>query len=1223
MDLGERGESFHIPLVDLGESFHVPFMDPGESFVPPDLFPASSLTSGIISLDEQSETKPTKAQLSGTSSFVSIHDETGTSDGVNMLEDSTQRYNPTVGPAAVVDPAENVKGMYRLLDLISESGSSGYVDKVVIAQNSLERFINDISPGAYASITRVDFKTLDLLAIKPLGVYGSKDEIVRLLRLIGAIDENEARSLLNPTDIDGPQSGLSSGLYIVRANTTKDLPDERHYVIYWPEDSTWDDSAPSSVRRNRITFMRYLTKMCDQVIVLLSREYSSSIVWGNGDIDTESIDMYTGNTDRRFTFEVSKRNEQEEGAVARPGFQMRFRHIPRNKTPPDCPVDPAILVPRLLPGETVQGFLTAAYKSRHVHTDPFNHQSFTRLSLQQLLMDNALVLSETLDENAMQTLLDLSIADRFPEQCNEWHAAKQDISDFYSRESTKRERIFFEELASKGYEMRPVLRDVVVEDVMGIFPSLERDSLSSSHSQLHEDASEVTNSMLLSNLNASYPDFQEIYRSHFQCVNFDTVLMCDRDFEARKIILVSARHLLEKHQRLHPEKRAQLAESLLEGDFNTAQCIARETKTGLTMIPSWIRRPFNAISGLPSPSDGESLIREMKSLAARNSDSQFLLEMKGVHDEVLRPMIQEIEALSHSLLSSLINTTVDTMARAVMAMQREVFKRTLRCEIENKEMKLQNEALKEFIQKLNARSTERNNQCVYIDGVSTTPSGRSGDSRGWNGRSPYHSQEYWVTGRREALKNHELEFRVHLMDLSSDDIKSMQSDAKYIPGPLVNDRISCCFHMPTTMNIAFCQILKDEKLLLVLVDRERVFIYLELLPAIDAAIQRGRPIKCLNREKLGQDILFVYDEMKRTLAVCASKRLQLRVFVFDETFKTLQAQGSATDLASWYSQAGTSILRIAFVSGKEEVVLVDSSSRARIFSFITLQIRPASLSFPSLPNAIFSSPDGSCFLVVHDQDSKPSLTAYHWETFGSTAGIPLDVPEFSLRDAVLTSMVSRGCIFLISLDVDTGLVRSIAIDITKKVTEFVFKKKDRQNAPIKREHRTLHNSLLDCHTEVWTRFPVVPAVRRRTVTSLSERHQKSLTFITEYYERPFDSYFSDLVQTFERTVKKPTGEELRRIKVSAAQFETFQDIVALRSEWNVSRYRAGEWLVDLLCLIPIHIAVCRENRFIPLADGVLSSDLERTLLGAEVNQIVDKLSFGWYESIFQSYLATK
>jgi len=214
-------------------------------------------------------------------------------------------------------------------------------------------------------------------------------------------------------------------------------------------------------------------------------------------------------------------------------------------------------------------------------------------------------------------------------------------------------------------------------------------------------------------------------------------------------------------------------------------------------------------------------------------------------------------------------------------------------------------------------------------------------------------------------------------------------------------------------------------------------------------------------------------------------------------------------------------------------------------------------------------------------------------------------------------MVSRGCIFLISLDVDTGYVQSIAVDITKKAAEFIFKKGDR-NAPIKEERQTLHNSLLDCYTEVWTRFPVVSAVKRRTVTSLSERHQKSLTFITEDHTRPFDSYFSDLVQTFERTVKKPTGEELRRIKVSAAQFGTLQD-----SEWNVSRYRTGEWLVDLLCLIPIHIAVCRENRFIPLADGVLSPDLERALLGAEVNQIVDKLSFGWYESIFQSYLATK
>ena len=46
-----------------------------------------------------------------------------------------------------------------------------------------------MSPGAYASITKVDFKTLDRLAIKPLGIYGCNDEIVRLLKSLGVIDK--------------------------------------------------------------------------------------------------------------------------------------------------------------------------------------------------------------------------------------------------------------------------------------------------------------------------------------------------------------------------------------------------------------------------------------------------------------------------------------------------------------------------------------------------------------------------------------------------------------------------------------------------------------------------------------------------------------------------------------------------------------------------------------------------------------------------------------------------------------------------------------------------------------------------------------------------------------------------------------------------------------------------------------------------------------------------
>ena len=148
-----------------------------------------------------------------------------------------------------------------------------------------------------------------------------------------------ARLLLAPTESGGARPDLLSGLYVLVAGQV-DPTQERHYVIYWPEDSTWDDSATSSVCRNRVTFMRwvvadsriflacfmpvcrYLTKMCDQVVALLSPEHTASFIWGDDDSDTESMDVDIGVDNRLFTCGVAKRNKQEESAVSRPGFQV-------------------------------------------------------------------------------------------------------------------------------------------------------------------------------------------------------------------------------------------------------------------------------------------------------------------------------------------------------------------------------------------------------------------------------------------------------------------------------------------------------------------------------------------------------------------------------------------------------------------------------------------------------------------------------------------------------------------------------------------------------------------------------------------------------------------------------------------------------------------------------------------------------------------------------------
>ena len=62
------------------------------------------------------------------------------------------------------------------------------MEKVIIDQESLKRFINKVSPGAYVSLTRIDFRALDNASVKPVGVYGSKERIVDLFLEVGAIE---------------------------------------------------------------------------------------------------------------------------------------------------------------------------------------------------------------------------------------------------------------------------------------------------------------------------------------------------------------------------------------------------------------------------------------------------------------------------------------------------------------------------------------------------------------------------------------------------------------------------------------------------------------------------------------------------------------------------------------------------------------------------------------------------------------------------------------------------------------------------------------------------------------------------------------------------------------------------------------------------------------------------------------------------------------------------
>lgn len=85
-------------------------------------------------------------------------------------------------------------------------------------------------------------------------------------------------------------------------------------------------------------------------------------------------------------------------------------------------------------------------------------------------MSSALVLSETLDEKAVQILVGVAIAERFPEQCDKWRTRSQGARTMFMQELTARKETIRKEVIRGEDSLIRVLREAVVEDVMKLFP---------------------------------------------------------------------------------------------------------------------------------------------------------------------------------------------------------------------------------------------------------------------------------------------------------------------------------------------------------------------------------------------------------------------------------------------------------------------------------------------------------------------------------------------------------------------------------------------------------------------------------------------------------------------------------------------------------------------------------------------------------------------------------
>ncbi len=143
---------------------------------------------------------------------------------------------------------------------------------------------------------------------------------------------------------------------------------------------------------------------------------------------------------------------------------------------------------------------------------------------------------------------------------------------------------------------------------------------------------------------------------------------------------------------------------LVEGDFRLVQqTLSRTDEKKRAGTSVWGARSLFSASG----SSEDPLEKEMKTLAARVPDAQFLLMMKSEGNKELRPMMDEVDALAHTQLATSINAVVKTMALAVSAMQQEHCERAVQHEMDSEERKSRSKVLAKFIQEINGQAAGR------------------------------------------------------------------------------------------------------------------------------------------------------------------------------------------------------------------------------------------------------------------------------------------------------------------------------------------------------------------------------------------------------------------------------------------------------------------------------------------------------------------------------------
>ncbi|KAG8915780.1 hypothetical protein FRC00_014367 [Tulasnella sp. 408] len=1103
------------------------------------------------------------------------------------------------------------------------------VDKIIIDQESMGRAMNAIRKGTYKSISRIDFPALDAVSVRPIGIYGSKSAIVDFLVNLQVVDHalsvihvaqtphadasfalSRAKRLKTPVDRYGQLSPyLRSGIYLLTAPepSISQVPSSPIiYVIYWPEDETWDDNARSSVQKNRVTFMRFLTKLAPDIRPLISEEHSSALVWkydvGGADQETReesSSDEDSDEDDRIVAFEVTKRSNEEEGVQLYPGFKVSHQQRTRASSPYNSlPLITQLRHPTLdtsqdtqvylAPGETSQAFIAINTREVGLKTQIIKKTLNRSCLLFELERNKTILLGADFDEAGVRILFEI---DALPTEA--WRLCNQ-----YNYRNMKEESGFLdlrEKAMSLLQSKLSELKKQVGFMVRGRF--VEGYGWVISQSWQGTEVEPLFHSGMVADGESTDPDSKWTPGVCLTCPSRRPLADCPPQDDLVSFLSAAPAALkeynnytveripvkidsteyksLKKHFQVVQQTIRDSTAMTPEDKRNLLAGIVKEhTEHGPTPTPEksrWIKKVAESVW-----SKAETKLSNFRRgfrFSPDRDDLDLWEEMeRHSNDTDYHPVIQAIKESLATWIETQIEQASDVLSQSITRQIRRATEERIFQDYSAEQFALFMATLRE---------------CLAPDPAEYEAFGSHSKTILWSleRASPLYDEARFSLHATVSLPTPPSQvYTMTQIEMKADDLQRLDENPNYAPTLSISP-FPVVRTTPATTSILYMQLLNHGR---------RAFYALQSPSGIDIHLINTRDISFHNLQKHiaareSRKLFFAVDEQTRLVA-CAytdEGRSFIQVYTMDRDFTTLQQRGPPDELTKWYQDGPLRISRVCFFSGSEE-----------------------------------SSPDGSALLVIERsrEGRRLKLKVFHHASFGKNlSGIALSLPEEfdEATQLTISSLGRRKYVYLIAHIPSSASLQSISLRISRTEVEYLFRQKEARTA-LPKAIQTKYNSLIDCFVDVWERFPIIPAIAREFTIA------RSSTFITFVcYGQlnglpPIPRYFKAMIRDFKRRFQKPTGDRLDEIEIQVRP--------ATDPQWSLPAAvpcRAGEWFVELICLIPIHIAVARDNRFLPLQDGVLSDDLTLKLLGSEVEEIIDAITMGPYEAILGSYMSTK